>query len=84
LRSRVKTAIRLIDESAADAVGLKVEIHGLRHMDAGNAVRREVDHNAPGVVAAAYDEGIDAELLETFLDAVILLVVLDLADFYRE
>ena len=51
-------------------------------MDAGDAVFREVDYYAAGVVAARDHESVNIVLAESHHDTVILVGVVDLRDFY--
>ena len=65
---------------AADRVGLEVEVHRLRAVDALDAVVVQVDHDAARIVAAADDQRVEVELLHADLDAVVLVGVADRLD----
>ena len=52
---------------SSDTIGLKVKVHGLRHMNAQDAVRGKVNNNASGIVAATYNQGVYLEFLSPAL-----------------
>lgn len=67
---------------AADRVGLEVEIHGFRGVDAVNTLLAEIDHHASRVVAAADNESVEGEFFHAALDAVVFVRVPDGFDFH--
>jgi len=74
------------NESPTALIGLKVQVHRLwsAHGRRENPWRRGQRTTLPGIVATADNQRVNPELLQSFLDALILFLVFDLADFTRE